>query len=87
MAFLITGGPDFPGLGKLDRTKEAIREILPQCKVSYERADLGAKIHRAREILAKAKTPNKQIYVLTDMQKVMLGRRRSSPRGEGRGES
>ena len=70
MAFFTTGGPQFPGLGKLDRTKESIREILPQCKVSYERTDLGAKIALARKILAGAKSPNKQIYVITDMQKV-----------------
>jgi hypothetical protein len=69
MVFFLTGGPDFPGLGKLDRTKQSIREILPQCKVSYQGADLGAKITRARAILAQAQTPNKQIYVLTDMQK------------------
>ncbi|MCC6125007.1 MAG: BatA domain-containing protein [Pirellulales bacterium] len=69
MAFLATGGPDFPGLGRLDRTKQSIREILPLCKVSYERADLEAKISQARRILAEAKTPNKQIYVVTDMQK------------------
>ena len=41
MAFFVTGGPDFPGLGKLDRTKEAIREILPQCKVGNERRTRG----------------------------------------------
>lgn len=70
MAFFTTGGPDFPGLGKLDRTKETIREILPQCKVSYQRADLAAKIGAARKILADTKAPNKQIYVISDMQKV-----------------
>jgi hypothetical protein len=87
MALLTTGGPEFPGLGKLDRTKEAIREILPQCKVSYQRADLGAKIASARKILADAKTPNKQIYVITDMQKVSWEAVSDSPLplGEGPG--
>ena len=76
-------GPIFPGLGKLDRTKEAVREILPQCQVGYERADFeAAKVQRAREILDKATTPNKQIFVVFPIcRKRELGRR-----GEGRGE-
>jgi hypothetical protein len=82
MALLTTGGAEFSGLGKLDRTKETIREILPQCKVSYQRADLGAKIIAARKILDQAKTPNKQIYVISDLQKVSW----EEKSGEGRVE-
>jgi hypothetical protein len=84
-AILVACGPDFPGLGKLDRTKDAVREILPQCKPSGERADLGSKIELARKILAKTNTPNKQIFVLSDLQKVNWEEKRNSllPKGEG----
>ena len=48
--------------------------MLGQCRVSYERADLALKLRQARELLAKSEAPNKQIYVLTDMQRVSWAR-------------
>ena len=69
VAMLTTNGPSLPELDHLDSTQEKIRQVLPQCRVSYERADLGAQIREARSLLAKSDAPNKQIYVLTDMQR------------------
>jgi hypothetical protein len=69
-ALLLTGGPTFAELGKLDRTQDSVRQILGQCRVSYQRADLAMKIEQARKLLAKSEAPNKQIYVITDMQKI-----------------
>lgn len=70
VALLPTCGPPFPDAQKLDRTQDTVREVLAQCRVSYERANLGLKVRQARELLAKAESPNKQIFVLTDMQKL-----------------
>ena len=41
---------------------------LDQCRPSYERADLAAKLQQARDLLAQADAPSKEIYVLTDNQ-------------------
>jgi hypothetical protein len=70
VALLVTCGPAFPDSDKLDRTQDTVRQVLAQCRVSYERANLGAKVKQARELLARSDAPNKQIYVVTDMQKV-----------------
>lgn len=66
----LTGGPDFPEQGKLDRTQEKTRQLLNQAAPSYERADLALKVQDARKALAESEVPNKQIYVLTDLQKL-----------------
>lgn len=68
VALLVTGGPAFPELGHLAPTQEQIRQVLPQCHVSWQGADLGARIREARRLLADCDAPNKQIYVVTDMQ-------------------
>ncbi len=69
-ALFISGGPAYPELGKLYRTQEQIRQILAQSRVSYQRADLANAVGQARALLAKSTAPNKQIYVITDMQKL-----------------
>jgi hypothetical protein len=69
-ALLITGGPAYPELGNLYRTQEQIRQILAQTRVCYQRADLANAVRQARAILATSTAPNKQIYVMTDMQKL-----------------
>ena len=43
-------------------------QALDQCRPSYERADLAARVQQARDLLATADTPSKEIYVLTDNQ-------------------
>src|SRR3972149_505974 len=69
-ALFLTGGPVYAELGKLYRTQEQARQILAQSDVGYERAYLTLKIQQARALLANSTSPNKQIYVITDMQKV-----------------
>ena len=68
VALLPTGGPPGPELGRLFRTHETVRQALDQCRPSYERADLAAKLQQARDLLAQADAPSKEIYVLTDNQ-------------------
>jgi len=70
MTLLPTCGPPFPEADKLHRTQEPVRQMLGQCRVSYERADLGLKLRQARKLLDESEAPNRQIYVLTDMQRV-----------------
>jgi hypothetical protein len=70
VALYLTGGPDFPELGKLDRSHEKVRQILSQCAVSYERADLAVKLHDARKLLVKSDAPHKEIFVISDLQEL-----------------
>jgi hypothetical protein len=81
LAVLPTCGPALADSDKLDRTQETARQILGQCRVSYERADLNAMVHKARKLLGKADAINKQIFVITDMQKLSW----EEPGSEGRG--
>ena len=83
VALVPTCGPPLPEAGKLDRTQDSVREVLGQCRVSYERADLAMKLRQARELLAKSDAPNKQIYVLSDMQRVSWEERGERSRDEG----
>lgn len=70
VAFYLTSGPAFPEEGKLDRTEEKALQMLAQCKLSYERADLAVELRQARKLLASSKAPNKQIFVITDNQRL-----------------
>ncbi|MFZ1932910.1 MAG: BatA and WFA domain-containing protein [Thermoguttaceae bacterium] len=83
-ALLPTCGPSFPDAGRLARTQDPIRQMLGQCRVSYERADLTAKLQQARDLLAKSDAPNKHIYVLSDMQRIAWEGLGTSVPGEGR---
>ena len=83
-ALLPTCGPPPPGAGRFDRTQQSVRQILRQCSVGYERADLMLKLRQARQLLAGSDAPNKQIYILTDMQRVSWNEERGA-RDEGRG--
>ncbi len=86
-ALLPTCGPPPPGAGRLDRTQQSVRQILRQCRVSYERANLRLKLRQARQMLAGSDAPNKQIYILTDMQQASWNEGRglgtSVPSAEG----
>jgi hypothetical protein len=78
VALLLTGGPTPAEEGKLYSTQEKVRQILAQwvnapsktSGVSYERADLAGKLQQARSLLAKSDATNKQIYILSDLQKL-----------------
>jgi hypothetical protein len=69
-ALLTTCGRMVPGSDQLERTQDKVRENLAKCRMSYERADLPSKLRQAKELLAKSEAPNKQIYIITDMQKI-----------------
>ncbi|HKI19259.1 MAG TPA: BatA domain-containing protein, partial [Isosphaeraceae bacterium] len=68
VALLPTGGPRQGELGRLYRAHETVRQALDECKPSFERADLAAKIQQARGLLKEADAPSKEIYVFTDNQ-------------------
>ncbi|MBN1395411.1 MAG: BatA domain-containing protein [Pirellulales bacterium] len=70
VALLPACGPTAAEPAKLDSTQHAVREILQQCRVGYQKANLVLKLRQAQALLAEADAPNKQIYVLTDMQRV-----------------
>ncbi len=69
IALFLTGGP-FEERNQLDYDKARIDELLAQCSVSYEKADLGVKLQQARKLLDDSNIPNKQIYVLSDLQEL-----------------
>ncbi|MBN2476843.1 MAG: BatA domain-containing protein [Pirellulales bacterium] len=85
VALLLTDGPKFPEAGHLDRTHEKVRQLLNQWidapsdteGVSYERADLDAKIRQAQRLLADSDAASKHLYVLTDLQQVSLAAEQS----------
>src|SRR5208337_2907498 len=80
VALLPTGGPPGPELGRLSRTHETVRQALDQCRPSYERADLAARLQQARDLLAQADGPQ-QGDLRPDRQPEPLLRRpeRASP--------
>ncbi|MEN6450618.1 MAG: BatA domain-containing protein, partial [Thermoguttaceae bacterium] len=73
VAILPCCGPPLADAGRLHRVQGPARQLLRQCRVSYERADLSLRLEQARELLNKSDAPNKQIYVLTDMQRTSWG--------------
>jgi len=73
VALFLTGGRPYAEDGKLDRTHEAVLRVLNQLAEqgpSYERADLAGKLQQARKVLVDSEAPNRQIFVVTDMQKL-----------------
>lgn len=72
VALYLTSGRRYPEEGKIDRTHEKVRQILADCKVTYERADVAAQIEQARRLLARTDAPNKQIFVISDFQAISL---------------
>jgi hypothetical protein len=69
VALLPTCGPAFSDAGKLVRRQASVRQVLAECRVSYERANLPQRLQQARDLLAKSEAPNKYIYVISDMQR------------------
>ncbi len=68
VALIATGGPQLGIDETLYTNHEVILQALGECSVSWERADLRAALDRAHRILEKSRLPNKEIYLLTDMQ-------------------
>jgi len=91
VALLLAAGPEYPDEGKLDATGDQVRQMLNQwmgapsdtAGISYEQADLGAQITQARKLLAQSDAANKQIFVLTDRQRLCWD---SFVEEKGRGE-
>lgn len=96
IGLFIPCGPVLPEQDKLDRTREKATQILSQVKVAYEKANLGVKLLEARSLLAKSNAPNKQIFLISDMQSLSFdalknlgesptGEAKSGPEAEGGG--
>ncbi len=68
VALLLTCGPPRPALDRLYQNQEVIRQTLAECRVRHERADLAARLRTAEGLLRDSEAPNKEIYVITDMQ-------------------
>jgi hypothetical protein len=69
VALLPACGPEFADAAQLNSSQSAVRAALGQCQVSYGRSNLPQMIARAEALLAKSDAPNKQIFLLTDMQR------------------
>jgi len=70
VAFYATGGPLSAEQGKLFHAHETVRQVLAQCRVSYERADLAGKLQQAQSLLAASELSNREIYIITDNQAI-----------------
>ncbi|MEO8495273.1 MAG: BatA and WFA domain-containing protein [Planctomycetota bacterium] len=68
VALLLTCGPPRAELDRLYQNQEIVRQTLDECRVSSERADLALRLQAAEKLLADSDAPNKEIYVVTDMQ-------------------
>ncbi|MBN2577496.1 MAG: BatA and WFA domain-containing protein [Pirellulales bacterium] len=87
-ALLIACGPTFPEAGALHRSLEPIHQMLPLCRVSYEKAELAPLLRQARKLLAQSRAVNKYIFLISDMQKVSweeFSGNSPLPMGEGQG--
>lgn len=70
VALLLTCGPPRPELNRLYRNQDVIRQTLDECKASSARADLALRLETAEKLLAESDAPNREIYVITDMQSI-----------------
>ena len=68
VALLLTCGRPRPELDRLYQNQEIVRQTLDECRVSSQRADLALRLQTAEKLLADSDAPNKEIYVVTDMQ-------------------
>ena len=86
-ALLLTGGPPFSEQGRLGRTHERARQMLAAATISHERADLGQAVQQARQLLADAEAATRQIFVITDMQRLSWDSLKETPQQAAAGES
>lgn len=68
VALLTTCGPGRNHSNRLYANHENVRQALGATRLSFERADLAAQLQAARKLLEKSDAPNREIYVITDMQ-------------------
>ena len=67
--------------GRLFRTHETVRQALDQCRPSYERADLAARIQQARDLLAAGGCAQQGNLRLHRQPEAFLGRTERPGRG------
>jgi hypothetical protein len=65
-----TCGATFSPQGKLARSQAQVRQMLADTKLTYQRANVAARLLEARRLLAAAAATNKQVFVLSDLQRV-----------------
>lgn len=70
VALLPTCGPPQPAAARWQADPATVRQLLDDCRVSYERADLAARVAQARELLARSDLPHGELYVISDLQTV-----------------
>ena len=70
IAILVSCGPEFPESGRLSNNQDKTRGILGQIKVSYQKADIVAKLNLAKKILSQVDSASKMIFILGDDQRV-----------------
>jgi hypothetical protein len=70
VALWLTDGPVLADMGKLARSHEKAVLMLNQANVTSQKADLAAKVAEAQKVLVKSDAPNKEIFVISDMQKL-----------------
>lgn len=68
VAVLITNGPRLMSSRRLFQNHEVARRAIASCRPSFERADLVATLGEARRLVRDATAPNREIYIVTDMQ-------------------
>lgn len=68
VALLLTGGPTLQSETTYERV-ENVQRLLETARISLAHANLPAALTRARQILESSETPNRELYVLTDLQR------------------
>lgn len=68
VVLLPTSGPFNSVAERFSHQQELAWQALSACRVSGERADFAARLRKARELLESAEAPNKEIYIITDLQ-------------------
>lgn len=68
VGLLVPTGPSVISSRRLFRNHEVVQQAVGACRPSSERADLVAAVGQARRLLEDAKSPNREIYIVTDMQ-------------------
>ncbi|NOX54907.1 MAG: VWA domain-containing protein [Planctomycetes bacterium] len=68
VALLLTGGPSLQQ-ELLYRRVENVQRLIEQARVCLSGADIPAALQRARRLLQQSESPNKEIYLITDLQR------------------
>ncbi len=69
-SLILTGGAAAPEHGRIYHQLATVQQALTQARVSYERADLAAKLQQARQLLVQDKSPNREMFLISDNQRL-----------------